>query len=121
VGGATKDDPIKLLTLAEVLERFKGKIGQKFLVTHIRAVPRFAGGPTHRKVGAKYLFTEGDLVRIIESLAPAPVEQPLSRDAQVRNTVSKNIDYNRALALLSRVTPASKSKSKSLRLRNNED
>ncbi len=70
----------EIFTLAEVLERLKGRIGRTKLIAHINAVPRFAGAPTHRRNGVKYLFTEADIERIIDSLAcPEPTDTSLSR------------------------------------------
>lgn len=91
----------KLFTLAEVCEQFKGKIGKTALVLHIRAVPYFAGGPTHRRIGAKYLFTEDDMGRIVESLAhPEPKYSGERRSHQIA-APSEERAFERALALLS--------------------
>lgn len=74
----------ELLTLAEVCKRFKGKIGKTSLVQHLKAVPFYADGPTYRKIGAKYLFTEGDVARIIESLACYSEELSTTRRQQIK-------------------------------------
>ncbi len=74
----------ELYTLAQIVERFRGKIGRTNLVAHLKRVPQFAGGPTHRRNGAKYIFTEGDIKRLLESLAaPSAVEhRPLAIPAR---------------------------------------
>lgn len=70
----------RLFTLAEVLKQFKGAIGKTRLVAHLKVVPSFAGGPTHRRLpGGKYLFTEADIGRFIESLASGPPAEPTHR------------------------------------------
>jgi hypothetical protein len=88
-----------LFTLAEICERFKGKIGKTKLVAHLRFMPFFGGGPTHRKIGAKYLFTEADVSRFVDSLAcptvalsdgpPTPSEDKVFRRAMARLTLSQ--------------------------------
>ncbi|MGO3517998.1 MAG: hypothetical protein ACTINM_05820 [Acetobacter cibinongensis] len=57
-----------LMTISDVLSRLKGKIGRCRLVDHLKANPEYAGGPTHRRWGKKYLFSPGDYERLIESI-----------------------------------------------------
>lgn len=97
----------ELFTLAELLQRLKGKIGRTKLVQHINAVPQFAGGPTHRKIGAKYLFTEADIGRIIDSLAcPENTASSLTTSnfgkERVLAAPSEQRAYDRAMKLLSK-------------------
>jgi len=67
-------DVPELMTLAEVLDRLRGKIARTALLEHLQAVPIFAGGPTHGRHGRRYLFTAAQYGRLVESLAcpPAP-------------------------------------------------
>jgi len=67
----------KIFTLKEVCERFRREIGKTRLTRHIKKVPIFAGAPTHRRLpGGKYLFTERDIERLIDSLAPPAKAEP---------------------------------------------
>lgn len=116
--------PETLLTLAEVLDRFKGLIGKTRLVAHIKAVPRFNGGPTHRKNGAKYLFTDGDIERVIASLEcqdqPALISSNRRLAApELIPTTRADRAYADALALLTKEKPNSDGKGSMLRPRRN--
>jgi hypothetical protein len=111
---------LKLLTLAEVVARFKGKIGKTKLVEHIIAVPFFADGPTHCKNGNRYLFTDSDIGRIIDSLAAQITNSEPSRRVQQKALPSEERAFERAMAKLSanqksarRAQPSKRPQSKS--------
>lgn len=89
-----------LFTLADVVRQLRGAIGKTNLVRHLKAVPRFAGGPTHRKNGAKYLFTPEDVARIIESLAVASDGLSPGNSLQERAAPSETQAYERAMKRL---------------------
>ena len=55
------------LTLAEALPLLP--CGRTFLLEHLKRWPVYAGGPTHRKIGNRYLFYPDDLARLKESFA----------------------------------------------------
>lgn len=57
-----------LMTLPDVLERLRGKIGRTRLLEHLRGCPEYNGGPTHRKWGKKFVFSPHDYRRLIESM-----------------------------------------------------
>ncbi len=93
------------MTLQEVTTRLQGRIGRTNLLHHLRANPFYAGGPTHRKNGSKFLFTPGDYARMLESLScPAALPSKSSRAPARRRSTSEARSpasaYSRALELL---------------------
>jgi hypothetical protein len=100
-----------LMTMADVLERLKGRMGRTNLIAHLQAHPVYAGGPTHRKNGRKILFTQGDYGRLIESLAcpVAPPSKSFHAPARRRSTSaarSGESAYSKALALTTPRSPS---------------
>lgn len=88
------------MTMAEVLERLRGRMGRTNLIAHLKKHPVYAGGPTHRKNGRKVLFTEGDYGRLIDSLA-APAAAPIRTQRRHSSTTEQRTGsaYNKALEL----------------------
>jgi hypothetical protein len=100
----------ELFTFSQVLELLKGRIGRTNLTKHLKAVPVFSGGPTHRKNGTKYLFTARDIERLVDSLVVPPNEADScgQRDTPPARFSSKSDQrqYENALRLLSDDQPS---------------
>ena len=58
--------------LKEVLVRLKGLRGRTFLLDHLKAVPVYNGGATHRRWGNRFVFYEADFQRLLDSLEKCP-------------------------------------------------
>ncbi|WP_415439530.1 hypothetical protein [Acetobacter orientalis] len=57
-----------LMTVPDVLERLKGKVGRTRLLEHLKRTPHYNGGPTFRWWGKKFIFSPEDYQRLIESM-----------------------------------------------------
>ncbi|MCP1196231.1 hypothetical protein ACLEIY_10400 [Acetobacter tropicalis] len=98
-----------LMTIKDVLSRLKGKIGRSRLVKHLHETPEYNGGPTHRKWGAKYLFSAQDYERLIESIeCPSSSSKHQNRKTCISAALSPAKAYSKALE---RLTEGSQRKS----------
>ena len=98
--------PEALLTLADVLELHRGRIGRTTALKHLAAHPTYGGGPTHLRVGRKILFRHSDHERFVESFAACPaapaskLSNALERKRSTSGERSRDGAYTRALELL---------------------
>ncbi|GBR22958.1 hypothetical protein AA0616_2406 [Komagataeibacter nataicola NRIC 0616] len=93
--------PPDLMTLQDVLERLKGKIGRCRLLGHIRECPEHNGGPTHRRWGRKYIFSQSDYHRLIESIeCPSRSYPSRNRKISTCGALSPDKAYSKALERL---------------------
>lgn len=121
------EDLPKLYTLKEVLEHLRGTCGRTFLMHHLHKVPYFDGGPTHRRLGSKFVFLSEDFERLLNSLAPAPAASDhidadpypaAKRGRRVmpdRPTPSAERQFEQALKLVAKIRAGTKSAKKTTR------
>jgi hypothetical protein len=96
-----------LLTMAEVEQRLRGRMGRKRIIAQLNVYPVYAGGPTHSRNGRKYLLTEEQFSRFIRSLecrsaSSATPDRPASTSAGP----SAERQFMRAQALIAQLLPS---------------
>lgn len=100
--GASNIGLPKIFTLAEVLRNLAGICGRTFVLEHLKQVPEYNDGPTHRRIGNKIVFFEDDIPRFMESLERTPNPNPAPRSASERPSLSADKAYRMALRLVKR-------------------
>jgi hypothetical protein len=110
--GAPNTGHPKIFTLAEVLRSLAGICGRTFVLEHLKKMPEFDGGPTHRRIGNKIVFYEDDISRFMASLERQPEPAPSPRRMEQRASISADKAYRNAMKLVARLTEEARTKPK---------